>query len=94
MKIKMRNEVFKKMGKSSIHNKGGLSFDAWQDEEQNQGLANRSHVNKLTYKYLQKIEKAGDVIKEARHINNFRAQFVKNGGTRKKMIKKESSESA
>lgn len=34
------------------------------------------------------------MIKEARHINNFRAQLVKNGGTRKNMIKKESSESA
>lgn len=90
----MRNEVFKKLSKSSISNEGGLSFTEWQDEEQNDGLANRSHINKLTYKYLQKIDKAGDVIKEARQINNFRAKFVKNGGTRKKLIKKESSESA
>lgn len=52
MNIKMRNEVLKKMGKSSIHNEGGLSFAEWQDEEQNDGLANRSHINKLTYKYL------------------------------------------
>lgn len=94
MKLKMRNEVFKKLSKFSIHNEGSLSSVECQDEEQDEGLANRSHINKLTYKYLQKIEKAGDVIKEARNINNLRAQFVKNGETRKNMIKKESSESA
>lgn len=63
----------------------------FSDEDQNDSLVNRSHIMKSNHKYLQKIDKAEDIIKEARQMNTERAQIIKNTLLRKNIPKREPS---
>lgn len=61
----------------------------FSDEDQNDSLINRSNIMKSNQKYLQKIDKAEDIIKEARLMNAERAQIAKNSLLRKNMVRRE-----
>jgi DNA gyrase/topoisomerase IV subunit A len=60
----------------------------FSDEEQNDSLVSRSHIMKNNHKYLQKIDKVEDIIKEARQVNVERAQLVKNSALKKNILRR------
>ena len=73
----------------STQNQALANLHLFSDLDQNDSLTNRSHMMRDNYKYLQKISKAEDMIREVKQIGEEKLRIVKNGGIRKNVVGKE-----
>lgn len=73
----------------STQNQAILKLHLFNDQDQNDSLTNRTHMMRDNYKYLQKISKAEEMIREVKQIGEEKVRLVKNGGIRRHVVSKE-----